>query len=221
MKKEHIKRRKRVMPASSSAQTPPHATHESSVSPDPQSGVADQMGAGSRDEYTPNQQLNLPHHDRPNGAGVGGQQLPPVRTAAQRLMEPPIHSYGPPPVDFTHYTSAPILPLPRPYNELPPIKSLAPHANASTNTRKRTLSETAGERPAPASSAANNSNDSIDPNLSVYARRAESQVDAMSGTGSGESREQRMERIRRERDRLAEQVVAMNRQLQEMEEEAG
>jgi hypothetical protein len=30
-----------------------------------------------------------------------------------------------------------------------------------------------------------------------------------------------MERIRRERDRLAEQVAAMNRQLQEMEEEAG
>ena len=214
MKKEHIKRRKRVMPASSSAQaqTPPHATHESSVSPDPQSASAatgaDQM---AREEYTPNQQLNLPHHDRP----ANGTLPPLVRNAAQRLMEPPIHSYGPPPVDFTHYTSAPILPLPRNFNELPPITSL-PAPN--TNTRKRTLSETV-DRNAPPPSSTNS--DSIDPNLSAYARRADAQVDAMSNSGAGESREERMERVRRERDRLAEQVAAMNRQLQEMEEEAG
>ena len=192
------------MPASS-AQTPPHATNEASVSPDPQSAPSgpDQM---ARDEFTPNQQLNLPHHDRPaNGA------LP---RNAQRLMEPPAHSYGPPPVDFTHYNVAPTSVPSRAHNELPPITSLT--AVANTNSRKRTLSET-GERQAP--SSANNA-DSIDPNLSIYARRAETQVDAMSTDASGESREDRMERIRRERDRLAEQIAAMNRQLQEMEEEA-
>lgn len=207
MKKEHIKRRKRVMPASS-AQTPPHATNDSSVSPDPQSGPnagADQM---SRDDYTPNQQLNLPHHDRPaNGVGLPRN--------AQRLMEPPAQSFGPPPVDFTNYTSAPAPPLARAYNELPPINN--PAFTSNTNSRKRTLSESGEQRQAPSV----NSVDPIDPNLSIYARRAESQVDAMSTSGSGESREDRMERIRRERDRLAEQVAAMNRQLQEMEEEAG
>jgi hypothetical protein len=188
------------MPASS-AQTPPHATNDSSVSPDPQSAPTSEM---SRDDYTPNQQLNLPHHDRPaNGI------------SSQRLMEPPAQSFGPPPVDFTNYTSAPALPPVRPYNELPPLLNSA--ASASTNSRKRTHSET-GERSAP---LANSNASSIDPNLSSYARRAESQVDAMTDGASNESREDRRERIRRERDRLAEQVAAMNRQLAEMEEETG
>lgn len=204
MKKEHIKRRKRVMPASS-AHNPPHAAHESSVSPDPQPSTngADQM---ARDGYTPNQQLNLPHHDRPANTGL-------PRTA-QRTMEPPFHAYGPPPVDFTNYTSAPMPVLPRLSNGLPPIILPAPNAN----NRKRPLSESA-ERQTPTTNS--NTTTSIDPNLSSYARRAETQVDAMSTSGSTESRENRMERVRRERDRLAEQVAAMNRQLLDMEEETG
>jgi hypothetical protein len=192
------------MPASS-AHTPPHTTHEPSVSPDPQSSTtsADQM---ARDGYTPNQQLNLPHHDRPTNGGLPRN--------AQRLMEPPIHSYGPPPVDFTHYTSAPLPALPRLSNGLPPIILPAPN----TNNRKRPLSGSA-ERQTPTTNSSTTA--SIDPNLSSYARRAESQVDAMSTSGSGESREDRIDRVRRERDRLAEQVAAMNRQLLDMEEETG
>jgi hypothetical protein len=61
----------------------------------------------------------------------------------------------------------------------------------------------------------------IDPNLSSYARRAETQADTMSTGERQESREDRMARIRRERDRLAEQLAAMNRELSRMEEEAG
>ncbi|KIW01942.1 hypothetical protein, variant [Verruconis gallopava] len=161
MKKEHIKRRKRVMPATS-GHTPPHATNDSSVSPDPQAAPINNTMA--RDEFTPNQQLNLPHHDRPANGGI--------QHDAQRLMEPPTQS---------------------------------------------TLSETADRQ---VSTFGERSNaESIDPNLSSYARRAESHVDAMS-SGNQETREERMERIRRERDRLAEQVAAMNRQLQEMEEES-
>jgi hypothetical protein len=94
---------------------------------------------------------------------------------------------------------------------------LYPSDASRTNNKKRTLSET-GDRQAPTVDG-NANNEQIDPNLSSYARRGEAQVDAMSTNDRQESLENRRERIRRERDRLAAQVAAMNRELESMEEE--
>jgi hypothetical protein len=84
MKKGEIKRRKRVMPAmSNQTQQPVGSGVESSVSPDPQqSGMQETP-------YQEGQKMDLPHH------GHGGN-----------LLEPPTQSYGPPPVDFTAYSTS-------------------------------------------------------------------------------------------------------------------
>ena len=214
MKKEHIKRRKRVMPAQPN-QPGPQQQHESSVSPDPNSADLTQSQSHTAD-FTPNQQLNLPHHDRqPNGSAHH-----------EHLLEPPTQSYGPPPVDFTSYSNAPSRSKDLPTTTFP----LYP-GEARTN-RKRTLSE-AAERHIPlqnlsheerstqvdegASGGANSDQGPIDPSLAAYARRAESHAEALSE----ETLEERRARIRRERDRMQEQLAAMDRELARMDDEEG
>lgn len=210
MKKEHIKRRKRVMPALNSG---PNTAHESSASPDPAGTGAPDQATPASSEYTPNQQLNLPHHERPmNG----------VPNHVERLLEPPTQSYGPPPVDFTSYSTSS-----RSHEKLPTTTfPLYPGDPALRTNRKRTLSEAQqmplqatshDERSNATGSVSSDNQGSIDPSLAAYARRAESQVDAMSE----ESREDRMERLRRERDLMAERVAAMNMELARIEEESG
>jgi len=62
---------------------------ESSLSPDPQQ--SQQSYSGQRQP----QHLNLPLHDR----SLNGRE-------PEHLLEPPTSSYGPPPVDFTSYSSS-------------------------------------------------------------------------------------------------------------------
>jgi len=56
----------------------------------------------------------------------------------------------------------------------------------------------------------------IDPSLASYAGRVSD-----GPASAGETREQRIVRIRRERERMQEQLAAMDRELARMEEEEG
>jgi hypothetical protein len=114
MKKGEIKRRKRVMPAmSNQVQQHTGSSIDSSVSPDPQQ-------VGTQDtSYQEGQEIDLPHH------GHSGS-----------LLEPPTQSYGPPPVDFTAYSTsmAPAGPTSS------ASAAYSPAIAGSRSSRKRTLS---------------------------------------------------------------------------------
>jgi hypothetical protein len=192
------------------ANQPGAQQQESSVSPDPHQSYS---------EHHQPQQLNLPHHDRP----LNGRE-------PEHLLEPPTSSYGPPPVDFTSYSSSSHNTHRDPPTTTYPLVSTA--GEVRTN-RKRTLSAadrnlpqqalTIEERPngnAQSNAVRNRSpgEAAIDPSLSAYARGANA---VQEQAVSGETREERMLRIRREREEMQARLRQMDQELQAMEEEEG
>jgi hypothetical protein len=188
----------------------PGGQQESSVSPDPQQSYPEQRQP---------QHLNLPLHDRP----LNGRE-------PEHLLEPPTSSYGPPPVDFTSYSSSShSAPRDPPTNTYP----LVSNSGEVRTNRKRTLSAadrnpppqplTTEERPngtARMSPARRRSPGevAIDPSLSTYARGSNAMQEVATST---ESREERLLRMRREREEVQAQLRRMDEELQAMEEEEG
>lgn len=192
------------------ANQPAAQQQESSTSPDPHQPYS---------ERNQSQQLNLPHHDRP----LNGRE-------PEHLLEPPTSSYGPPPVDFTSYSSTS-------HNvrrvSPPTTYPLVSAVDEGRTNRKRTLS--AADRNPPqqiltheehpngllqSNTVRNRSpgETAIDPSLSTYARGANA---VQEHVASGESREERMLRIRREREEMQQRLRQMDQELQAMEEEEG
>ncbi|QDS73307.1 hypothetical protein FKW77_005971 [Venturia effusa] len=202
MKKGEIKRRKRVIPAmSSQAGEDPVMTNEqqSSASPDPPQSHP--------------QQLNLPHHDRP-----------PNTRGQEHLLEPPTSSYGPPPVDFTSYSSSQI-------TQRDPAVVIFPSVNTSSearNNKKRTLSaanrdmpQPEGSSQAPSTTASSRSpgEAAIDPSLSTYASGSSgSHGQSTNGDTRSETREEKKLRMQRQREAMAAELKRMDEDLQAMED---
>lgn len=174
---------------------------QSSVSPDPQQS------------HPP--QLNLPHHDRPSNSR--GQE---------HLLEPPTSSYGPPPVDFTSYSSSSHLTHREP--PAPTYSPVSPAGEVRTN-RKRTLSAANRELPQPNESGNAQSNTAgnrspgeavIDPSLSAYATGSHvTQDQVTNGDTRAETREEKRLRMQRQREAMAAELRKMDEDLQAMDEQ--
>ncbi|KAE9986025.1 hypothetical protein EG328_006576 [Venturia inaequalis] len=204
MKKGEIKRRKRVIPAMSNQpgdETSMANEQQPSVSPDPQ--------------QTHPQQLNLPHHDRPSTTRV-----------QEHLLEPPTSSYGPPPVDFTSYSSSShLMHREQPTPTYPPVGT----SGETRTNKKRTLSAANRELPQPhelgngqSSTASNRSpgEAAIDPSLSAYATGLSgTQVQATNGDTRAETREEKRLRMQMQREAMAAELRRMDEDLQAMEEQ--
>lgn len=204
MKKGEIKRRKRVIPAMSNqpGEDPTIANEQqSSVSPDPQQSHP--------------QQLNLPHHDRP-----------PNTRGQEHLLEPPTSSYGPPPVDFTSYSSSSHHTHREP--PAPTYPPVSPAGEARTN-RKRTLSAANRDLPQPPESGNEQRNPAgnrspgeaaIDPSLSTYATGSSgNQGPVTNGDTRNETRNEKRLRMQRQREAMAAELRKMDEDLQAMEEQ--
>jgi GATA-binding protein len=233
MKKGEIKRRKRVVPAMSN-QTPQQARSgsDSSVSPGPkQSGYM--PGQLQTSTHQRDHQISLPHHDRPRNS----------QEHADHILEPPTQSYGPPPVDFTTYTTPSSSAVQRaPTGNSTSYPSLTTDSRTS---RKRTLS--AAERQAPGSSQArgdhsdksptNSKNHSettsaatesaIDPSLPSFPARSPASAYSLgvprhgNGLSGDESKEEKKARLLRLRDAQRQELEAIERDLEQMDEEEG
>lgn len=204
MKKGEIKRRKRVIPAMSNQpgdETSMANEQQPSVSPDPQ--------------QTHPQQLNLPHHDRPSTTRV-----------QEHLLEPPTSSYGPPPVDFTSYSSSShLMHREQPTPTYPPVGT----SGETRTNKKRTLSAANRELPQPhelgngqSNTAGNRSpgEAAIDPSLSAYATGLSgTQIQATNGDTQAETREEKRLRMQRQREAMAAELRRMDEDLQAMEEQ--
>jgi GATA-binding protein len=219
MKKGEIKRRKRVMPAMSNQNQQPggNATSgfDSSVSPDPQqSNYSEQSSA----PYQQNREMNLPHHERPRN----GQDH------TEHLLEPPTQSYGPPPVDFTSYSSPSTATAHRdrevPKNTYPPMMtdqrisrkrtlSAAKHPAQPLRTpveEARSTIQAAASASRPAA-AAGTGEPAIDPTLGSYAAGGSPQT-------NGETKAERKARLEQQREAIRLQMEALNRDIAMIEE---
>jgi GATA-binding protein len=236
MKKGEIKRRKRVMPAMPN-QAPQQAGSgfESSVSPDPnQSGHTEgQMQATT---YQQDQQMSLPHHDRSRNN----------QEHTEHLLEPPTQSYGPPPVDFTSYSTT--ASSSSNTHRSPSGTNYPSHTTDPKVSRKRTLSaaerHTPGTMPPPEDRGNNRSpttahhhhvestnrssavtDPAIDPSLSSFTGRPVAQTPSptiINGAGpAGETKEEKKTRLIRQREALRQSLLAMESELEQMDEEEG
>jgi GATA-binding protein len=235
MKKGEIKRRKRVVPAM--ANQMPQQTgsgFDSSVSPDPnQSGyIPGQMQSSPHQQ---DRQISLPHHDRHRNP----------QEHADHLLEPPTQSYGPPPVDFTTYAS----PSSSTAQRAPAATGAAyPSLATDTRTsRKRSLS-TAERQAAGPSQARENRNDkspaiakhhfestshsstaatesAIDPSLPSFPGRSPASAFPLGsprqgkGASGEESKEEKKARLLRLRDAQRRELEAIERDLEQMDED--
>lgn len=185
----------------------PGEQQESSVSPDPQQ---------SYPEHHQPQQLNIPHHDRfSNGR------------EPEHVLEPPTSSYGPPPVDFTSYSTSSHVAYRD--SSTPTYPSVSNVGEMRTN-RKRTLSIADRNLPSPIDDRPNSNAQSnavrnrspaeviIDPSLSAYARSGNT---VQNQAASVESREDRRLRMRREREEMQARLRRLDDELQAMDEEEG
>jgi hypothetical protein len=212
-----IKRRKRVMPAMPNQSFPPSQQGDSSVSPDPIPNIS------------PNAASSIMYNEQTSTTQSESLLLPPAHTHAQmnvpvrdrrpsegergHVLEPQLRNHGPPPVDFTALYSRK-----RTYPD-----SLMENTNDSRmdlddRTLPPTVSTSAITAATAALSAATAGASASRLSLSPIPRRAIVSVDP--GLAPGESKEAMRARLQVERQKMREQLLAVESELARMEDDA-
>lgn len=145
------------------------------------------------------------------------------------MLEPPTSSYGPPPVDFTSWSSSS-----RHTDREPPAPTqpLVNTASEARINRKRTFSAADRDLPQPSDERSSGNAQSntagkrspgeaaIDPSLSAYASgTGVTQGPATNGDSRNETREEKRLRMQRQREAMAAELRRMDEDLQAMEEQ--